>query len=194
MTYQAIEPDWASWVSRWDRQQQTYVRDRDDQLGFMFDVAEQLGAAPGRMVDLACGPGSISARAVERFPAAEIVAIDMDPLLLELGRRTLGDRVQWIDENLRGDGWKAAVEPGSVDLVFTATALHWIPMEERGVFDVLSRWLRPGGAGDRRSTEQPSSAPKPSNSQTTPQGRRCAADLQSTTLSSGGHHEAVRLW
>lgn len=146
MTDHAVEPDWASWVTRWDRQQEVYVRDRDDQLGFMLDVAEQLGAAPGRMVDLACGPGSISARALERFPAAEIVAIDLDPLLLEFGRRTLGDRVRWVEENLRDDGWVDAVEPASVDLVCTATALHWIPMQDLvGVFDVLSRWLRPGG-------------------------------------------------
>lgn len=139
--------DWAGWVARWDRQQEGYVRDRDQQIGLLLEVAEQLDAAPGRMVDLACGPGSISARALERFPDARVTAIDLDPFLLELGRRTLGDRVDWVEADLRGDGWVDAAEPGSVDLVCTATALHWISMNDLAtVFERVRRWLRPGGA------------------------------------------------
>ncbi|MDN5915253.1 MAG: class I SAM-dependent methyltransferase [Pseudonocardia sp.] len=57
----------------------------------MSDVVDRLGAAPGRLLDLACGPGSLARRAVRRFPGAEVVGVDFDPVMLELARRTTVD-------------------------------------------------------------------------------------------------------
>lgn len=37
---------------------------------------------PGRFLDLACGPGALTARVLRRFPDAEVTGVDTDPLLL----------------------------------------------------------------------------------------------------------------
>lgn len=112
----------------------------------MFEILNRLEAAPGRLVDLGCGPGSLAGRARENWPAADVVGIDFDPVLLELGRRTLAERVRWIDADLRGPGWSVAIEPGSVDAVLSTTALHWLSPEELcGVADEAGTLLRESG-------------------------------------------------
>jgi len=55
--------DAQAWLQRWDRQQEGYVPDREATFALMFDVLDRLGAAPGRLLDLACGPGSLADRA-----------------------------------------------------------------------------------------------------------------------------------
>jgi cyclopropane fatty-acyl-phospholipid synthase-like methyltransferase len=61
--------DAQAWLQRWDRQQEGYVPDREATFALMFDVLDRLGAAPGRLLDLACGPGSLADRALARTRA-----------------------------------------------------------------------------------------------------------------------------
>jgi trans-aconitate methyltransferase len=84
--------DWKAWAGRWDDQQAGYLPDRDEQFAQMLTVVEQVAGTPARFVDLACGPGSIAHRALVRFPAAEIVGVDLDPFLLEIARQTVDGR------------------------------------------------------------------------------------------------------
>lgn len=56
----------------------------------MLDVAARIVGRHGRVLDLACGRGSLAVRATERFLDAEVVAADLDPVLLELGRAAFG--------------------------------------------------------------------------------------------------------
>ncbi|MGH3565576.1 MAG: class I SAM-dependent methyltransferase [Pseudonocardia sp.] len=138
--------DAASWLRRWDRQQAGYVPDREHTFSLMLDVLERLGAAPGRLLDLACGPGSLADRTLARFPDAEVVGLDLDPVMLELGRRTLRDRVRWVEADLRLPDWPDGLEPGSFDAVVSATALHWLDAEHLPhVTAGLAGVLRPGG-------------------------------------------------
>ncbi|MHA6632070.1 class I SAM-dependent methyltransferase [Pseudonocardia sichuanensis] len=138
--------DAGAWVRRWERQQANYVADREASFALMLEVVDRLGAAPGRLVDLGCGPGSIAARARERWPSAEIVGVDLDPVLLELGRRTLGDRVRWLDADLRQPGWSRQLDGAPVDSVVSATALHWLDPEHlREVARELAGLVRPDG-------------------------------------------------
>ena len=55
------------------------------------------------MLDLGCGPGSLAVRLLDRMPAARVVAIDTDPLLLALGRAAYGGRsgLRFVDQDLR---------------------------------------------------------------------------------------------
>lgn len=140
------EVDWQAWVDSWDAQQAGYVVDREARMAFMFYVLERLDAAPGTLLDLACGTGTIAERALRRFPGADVLALDVDPFLTELGRRTLGDQVTWIDADLRDEGWDAELPNANLDAVCSATALHWLssPDVER-LADVLTAKLRPGG-------------------------------------------------
>lgn len=138
--------DAAAWVRRWDRQQTGYVPDREETFALMLDVLERLGAPPGRLLDLACGPGSLSDRTLARFPAAEVVALDLDPVMLELGRQTLGDRVQWVEADLRSASWHHPLPAGHFDAVVSATALHWLDTEHLpALADGLATVLRPDG-------------------------------------------------
>jgi trans-aconitate methyltransferase/GNAT superfamily N-acetyltransferase len=140
------QPDWAGWVARWDAQQTGYVADREAQFGLMFDVVERLGAGPGALLDLACGPGSLAGRAAARFPGADITGVDIDPLLLEMARRTTGERCRYLDADLRAEGWDAVLGNSRFDAVCSATALHWLDSDHLGpLADVLAARIRPGG-------------------------------------------------
>ena len=137
--------DAGSWVVRWDEQQERYLPHRE-RFRIILDVVERVVGTSPRLLDVCCGTGSISRRAVERFPEAAIVAVDMDPAHLELGRRTLGDRVEWHDLDLRQPDWADGFEPGSFDAAFSATAIHWFQPEEAvTLYKTLAGLLREGG-------------------------------------------------
>ena len=59
----------------------------------MLEVAAELVAEPRHILDLACGTGSITQLGLKRFPAAQVVAQDADPLLMTIGRATLDEAV-----------------------------------------------------------------------------------------------------
>jgi trans-aconitate methyltransferase len=135
------------WIERWDAQQERYLPYRDERFEIMLEVVEsQTGPDEPRLLDLCCGMGSISRRALERFPRASILAVDMDPAHLELARRSLGERVELRDADLRGPEWAAGLESGSFDAVLSATAIHWFQPEEVVVlYRTLAQVLREGG-------------------------------------------------
>lgn len=138
--------DAESWVRRWDRQQAGYVPDRAETFSLMFDIIEHLDATPGRLLDLACGPGSLAAMAIERFPDSHVVGVDLDPVLVELGRRTLGERVEWVEADLREPGWTGQLDGPAFDAVVSATALHWLDAEYWPALTAgLAARMRPGG-------------------------------------------------
>jgi SAM-dependent methyltransferase len=59
------------------------------------------------VLDLACGPGSISQRLLARFRNAQAIAVDMDPVMLAIGRGTLGTMAACADQGIwrRPTGW-----------------------------------------------------------------------------------------
>lgn len=140
--------DWARWLRRWDGQQALYMQDRERRFGAMFDALEANGAV-ARVVDLACGPGSLTQRFLRRFPNAVTTSVDFDPVLLRLGRSALArwaHRVTWVDADLRTDGWARRLPPGPYDAVLSTTALHWLSDRAlRRVYRTVHGLLRPGG-------------------------------------------------
>src|SRR5438874_22610 len=110
--------DGKRWLQRWDAQQAGYVPEREERFRVMLDVLAAL--LPGEFValDLACGPGAISQRLLERFPAARSVAIDFDPVMLALGQGAVGtydDRLRWIDADLTDQSWAQSAGESVVD-------------------------------------------------------------------------------
>jgi SAM-dependent methyltransferase len=137
--------DWAGWLKRWDDQQAGYLPDREEQFALMLDVVARLVGEPGRFVDLACGPGSISARAVAKFPSAEVIGVDLDPFLLEIARQAVAG-ARFAEADLREPGWDAVLGEGPVDAVCSATALHWLdPADLSALAQTLAQRIRPGG-------------------------------------------------
>lgn len=102
--------DWSDWLRRWDAQQEGYVPEREARFTAIFDVLAGLLPASFVALDLACGPGSISQRLLERFPEARTIAVDVDPVMLALGEGALGTangRIRWVDSDLASSNWVA---------------------------------------------------------------------------------------
>jgi trans-aconitate methyltransferase len=141
--------DWVDWLTRWHRQQEHYLHDRPRRFALMLDYVEHLrGAGPLTLMDLCCGPGSITTRARRRLPAATVLACDIDPWLVEMGRRTLGPdpRVHWFEADVRADGWAETLETSGYDGILTSTALHWLHRDELvRLYGELARLAAPGG-------------------------------------------------
>ena len=138
--------DAGRWAARWDEQQERYLPHREERFRIMLDIIERTVGTSPRLIDVCCGTGSISRRALERFPKASVVAVDTDPAHLELGRRTLGERIEWRDLDLRRPEWADAFEPGSFDAAVSATAIHWLePAQVLALYEALAGLLREGG-------------------------------------------------
>ncbi len=92
-----------TWLQRWDVQHTGHLPDREARFNVMLDVLEILMPAEFVALDLACGPGAISQRLLERFPKAHSIAVDLDPFLMALGKGVLGDmqgRLRWLEADL----------------------------------------------------------------------------------------------
>ncbi|HEY4454918.1 MAG TPA: methyltransferase domain-containing protein [Pseudonocardiaceae bacterium] len=151
-----------SWVSRWDAQQEHYIADREERFAVIGDVVAEVVRAVGppggaTVVDLGCGPGSLSARLADRMPGLRIVGLDADPLLLALGRARYGYRVEFVDADL-ADELPEQVPP-VIDAAVSTTALHWLDQEPlTALYRRLAARLRPGGVfvnGDHMPASDP---------------------------------------
>ncbi|MFC8592048.1 class I SAM-dependent methyltransferase [Streptomyces atroolivaceus] len=137
------------WVDRWEQQQQRYAIDQEERFTVVADVVEHVtsGHETPCVLDLGCGPGSLPARLIERLPQAEIVAVDMDPLLLALARARHPDAARYVEAVIGEEGWTSALAlQGPIDAVVSTTALHYLPEGIlRSTYAELRTLLRPGG-------------------------------------------------
>jgi SAM-dependent methyltransferase len=119
--------DWNAWQESWDRQQEWYMPDREERFRIMLDMVEALTGPAPRVLDLACGTGTITARLLARFPDAVSTGVDLDPALLAIAEGTFAgdDRVSFVSADLKDPDWPAKLPYDSYDAVLTATALHW---------------------------------------------------------------------
>jgi SAM-dependent methyltransferase len=153
------------WVQRWDVQQERYVPDREERFRVVIDVvgwgvarAGDRGGVP-RIVDLGCGPGSLTGRLARTFPAAEVVGVDVDPLLLGLAAST-GGGGRVVSADLTDPAWPDAIGlDGPWDAAVSSTALHWLaPDALAGLYATVAGRLRAGGVfvdADNRALDEP---------------------------------------
>ncbi|MFD9457164.1 class I SAM-dependent methyltransferase [Streptomyces sp. NPDC059985] len=144
----AIGTDWQAWQDSWDRQQEWYLPDREERFRVMLDMVEALVGPSPRVLDLACGTGSITDRLLKRFPSATSTGLDLDPALLTIARGHFegDDRVTFVTADLKDPDWRAALPYDSYDAVLTATALHWLHSPDLAVlYGQLAPLVRPGG-------------------------------------------------
>jgi SAM-dependent methyltransferase len=139
-----------AWLDRWDSQQLGYLPDREERFTALIDVVAEAAGRPDPLVlDLGCGPGSLATRLLDRIPAATVVAIDADPVLLALGRGAWSGRpgLRFADQDLRVPGWTTALGlDRPADAAVSTTALHWLREPElAAMYAALATVLRPGG-------------------------------------------------
>ncbi|MEN3583316.1 class I SAM-dependent methyltransferase [Streptomyces sp. ZYX-F-203] len=139
-----------AWVERWERQQRRYAVDREERFTVIADLVEHLCAGRTRplLLDLGCGPGSLAARLARRMPHAEIVAVDSDPVLLELGRTHHADAARYVRTVIGEAGWTDALElRRAPDVAVSTTALHCLPVGALSeTYRALGVLLPAGGA------------------------------------------------
>lgn len=139
---------WQSWQHSWDRQQEWYMPDREERFRVMLDMVEALVGPAPRVLDLACGTGSITDRVLKRFPEATSTGVDLDPALLTIAEGYFAgdERVSFVTADLKDPDWRAAPPYDSFDAVLTATALHWLHSEDLAVlYGQLAPLVAPGG-------------------------------------------------
>ncbi|MFF0450499.1 class I SAM-dependent methyltransferase [Streptomyces sp. NPDC004609] len=102
--------------------------DREERFRVMLDMVEATVGPEPRVLDLACGTGSITDRLLNRFPNATSTGVDLDPALLTIARGyfSADERVTFVTADLTDPGWTSKLPHGTYDAVLTATALHWL--------------------------------------------------------------------
>ncbi|MBN6058181.1 class I SAM-dependent methyltransferase [Nonomuraea sp. RK-328] len=134
------------WIARWDRQQEGYLPDREERFTVLIDAVEAAGRPDPLVLDLGCGPGSLSARLLDRLPKATVIPVDADPLLLGLGRAAY-PHLPFVSLDLRTPGWAASLGlDRPVDAAVSTTALHWVAEPDlRRLYAEVASVMRPGG-------------------------------------------------
>jgi SAM-dependent methyltransferase len=146
-------------IASWDDQQAAYITHREQRFAVMVDVIAQLCSTTDKfgsdgtgltVLDLACGPGSLSGRILETLPGVRVIGIDYDPVLLTLASAWLGarhgDRFTAVDGDLAAPSWFELLPTVPIHVAVSSTALHWLaPADLVAVYLQLGRILQPGG-------------------------------------------------
>jgi trans-aconitate 2-methyltransferase len=125
----------------WDPQ--LYRRYADERARPFHDLVGQVPTAdPRDVVDLGCGPGTLTATLADRWPAARVVGLDSSPdMIREAQAVAQPGRLEFRLGEI--EGWRP--EPRSVDVIVSNAALQWVPTH----VSAFGRWaaaLRPGGS------------------------------------------------
>lgn len=104
----------------------------------------ELGVEPGQdAVDLCCGDGHFTAPIAQM--ASRVVAIDIDPHMLELARAKVGERSAPHCTFVEGDAYQiATIVPWPADVVFMANTFHGVPDKGR-LGRAVAAALKPNG-------------------------------------------------
>ncbi|MEU0108437.1 class I SAM-dependent methyltransferase [Streptomyces sp. NPDC006251] len=106
------------------------------------------GRAPGaRAAEIGCGSGYGTRLILDRFGAATVDAVDLDPAMIERARRRLnryGDRVRLAVGDATDLRTAFDADDGAYDAVFDFGIIHHIPAWRDAVAEV-ARVLAPGG-------------------------------------------------
>ncbi|MFG1609955.1 trans-aconitate 2-methyltransferase [Actinoplanes sp. NPDC049265] len=128
-----------------------YQRYGDERSRPFFDLVARVGAGrPRAVVDLGCGPGTLTGSLRERWPGARVTGVDSSPEMVARAREivdaALGDVREW--------------RPGpDVDVLVTNATLQWVP----GHPALLTRWAGELPAGAWIAMQVPGNFDAPSH-------------------------------
>ena len=118
-------------MSDWDPAQ--YAKFAEERRRPFDELLLLLRPVPGgRVADLGCGPGTLTAKLHRTLGAAETVGVDISPAMLAETAAHAGDGVRFEQGDIgawdgNGSAW---------DVVVASASLHWLPDHE----SVLARW------------------------------------------------------
>ena len=123
--------------------EESYLESAERDTAAMLQGLRDRVAADGRVLDLGCGIGRMTAQLAGRF--AEVVGVDVSPAMVEQAEALHGGTAGLRFEANNGADL-AAFADGSFDLVFSYSVLpHLPPAVLRAYFAEVNRVLRPGG-------------------------------------------------
>jgi trans-aconitate 2-methyltransferase len=121
----------------WDPQQ--YLRFGDERARPFRELVGRIGAvAPRTVVDLGCGPGTLTVELAERWPGARVVGVDSSPEMIATARRGSAS-VTYIEADVAA--WRPS-EP--VDVIVANALFQWLP-EHLDLFATLVAHVSPDG-------------------------------------------------
>jgi trans-aconitate 2-methyltransferase len=105
---------------RWDPER--YLTYADERGRPFVDLLARVAAdAPREVVDLGCGPGTLTGLLAQRWPQAHVVGLDSSPEMIERARG-LGQAVRYDVADLRA--WRPVT---LVDVLVSNATLQWVP-------------------------------------------------------------------
>ncbi len=107
-------------------------------------VRDLAGALPGRVLDLGCGDGRLTALVLGTYPASTATCVDMSVPMLEAVTQRFGrdDRVTIVTHNLEDP----LPFDGPYDAIVTSLAVHHVSDErKRALYQEIANLLAPGG-------------------------------------------------
>lgn len=108
----------------------------------LLEQLDYLQTPPARIVDLGCGPGIASRSLKQRWPKAEVIALDLALPMLQQARRE--QRLLRRFERVCADVRQLPLADASCDLLFSNLCFQWVE-DLPALLDELRRVLRPGG-------------------------------------------------
>ena len=138
----------------WDPQRYlTYADERG--RPFVELLARVRAEAPRSVVDLGCGPGTLTALLVERWPEARVSGLDSSAEMVEAATREV-DGVHFERRDLR-EWLEAGGDP--VDVLVSNATLQWVP----GHLDLLPALLARVAPGGWLALQVPGNFEEPSH-------------------------------
>ncbi|MCZ7438462.1 trans-aconitate 2-methyltransferase [Micromonospora sp. WMMC241] len=109
----------------------TYLRYGDERSRPFFDLLARVDARhPRAVVDLGCGPGTLTATLAERWPGCRVTGLDSSPEMIERAAAP-GSPVTFGVADVRD--WRPAPD---VDVLVGNAVLQWVPEHRQ----LLTRW------------------------------------------------------
>lgn len=148
---------------RWDPE--VYLRFADHrerpfhELLARVDVA-LAGRTPGRVLDLGCGPGTLTRTLLDRWPGARVQGVDSSPEMVEAARSLAADAGRDRFDVELGDlrTWEPAGGE-RFDVVVSNATLQWVP----GHLELLPRLVAMLAAGGVLAIQVPGNFDSPSH-------------------------------
>jgi len=94
---------------------------------------------PGDIYDLGCGPGTLTKRLKDKWPARKVTGVDSSAEMLAAARKKFPTGIGWEQADIAH--WTA---PKPAAMVFANASLHWLENHE-ALFPHLMRQVAPGG-------------------------------------------------
>lgn len=120
-----------------------------------FDLTSRIAAAaPRSIVDLGCGPGTLTATLGQRWPQARVLGLDNSAAMLTAARSHTTDNVRFAPAEIAQ--WRP---DATTDVVVSNAALQWVPQHRA----LLTSWLQALHPGAWLAVQVPGNFAAPSH-------------------------------